>query len=90
MEVSSMQGQSEKLRPNEDGARRLNSGLWMAHYRHIQNGRRKATQCGFCTSGLAAISSVIESPKPEPDVVPDTGIDEERPSPFSLDHQWPG
>lgn len=73
-----MQRQGTGAAKGPDSERVLVAGAYLAHHRHVQNGRRTSTSCEFCSQGMGAVVKDVKVTLPDkPGVDSDSGSDSE-------------
>lgn len=65
-----------------DSERVFRGGAYLSHYRHIQNGIRRSTRCGFCSEGLGAVVTELKIDDRGNRVAPDNRGDKEGATPL--------
>lgn len=79
-----MQRSSSRPIKGPDSERVFIAGPFLSHYRHVQNGRRTSSSCGFCSQGMGSILKDVEITVLDgPGVAKDIGGDPEGPAPHS-------
>lgn len=85
-----MQPKIENDGYGQDGERYLIARPLLSHYRHVKAGRKHLAKCNVCSQGMDAITAPVADLLPEPELVPDSGVDESGTTPSPSDRWWNG
>lgn len=86
--VPKVQLKGGSLSEGQNKLRYLNTRALLSHYAHVRGGVKAVAKCGFCRNGMEGVSEDVAPVAPKPDVVPDSGVDKERPTTPSSGTWW--